>query len=804
MMLALKLSPPYEELRSASSPLAVRAASVVHDALLDVLPGPLGRCLTAGGSAGLGILARRLKVAAFNPEQARDEDGKWTAVTDLRVYHGGVKTHSAAVTYYTTNREMAESYVAMSNDRFGSGGAVHEARITLKNPAPAAIIEREAQKLGIDNSLYTPASVFDAELHGEQEVRQLVRRLGQLEYDGAVLSDIAYGKQIEDQAYVVFRKARAAAFNPDEPRDEHGQWSTIQHDFQTHDPEPGFVYHATNVERAQDIASSALQTHGPSYGTEQSAWPDGSTERRSYWTAGGGRVATSFAPENGKPVLLRTRQDVRFKRESTGDIYTKKTIAASDLEMLHADGWKALHLTTASFDEASHPRDEKGQFAVSRGWHLTDNPNFVPDPTQRPEMNSLGGDLWGKENWPQGLMVGDPEYWMHAHGYERPYVAEIEGRVTNPAGTIMHRGKEQFMQGEMKTVRVLPLDEYARETFGGTGWVEEYFGDAPNKIPQNYVGRPVSGMSADEIKQWEKRFEEYVNRTDGPRARTRNAELRTARDYVRDNLGQFAEAPGDGTGGGSGLVLNDKGQTTGPEWHRSPTGANPYGWLPPSGDAYTVPTITHHIVEDRGMWGNSHGNSSRLTGESAVQMGIPGYTKYEVTPEAERIATKFLTGIANDQGSEEVLHHSFENVRQTQFQVGDTLRLPLTATSGNVGSYGKRSASEDQQGQPVVLEFEPGTQMVAYSGMSKKDAVDLGHPRTEQGKLAAIKERGYVWDEAIVAGGFRIESVRTEYMGSQHSNTPRQNHETVQIYGKVVRLKQVETFDLKTGWRARG
>jgi hypothetical protein len=135
-------------------------------------------------------------------------------VSNQQVYHGGTSEHSAAVTYYTINKEMAQSYVEMSNDRFGSGGELHEARITIAKPATQDVISREALKVGIENEMYTPASVFDSELHGETEVKQLVRRLTQLGYDGAVLTDIAYGKEIEDKAYIVFHGHVAKASPP--------------------------------------------------------------------------------------------------------------------------------------------------------------------------------------------------------------------------------------------------------------------------------------------------------------------------------------------------------------------------------------------------------------------------------------------------------------------------------------------------------------------------------------------------------------------------------------------------------------
>jgi pterin-4a-carbinolamine dehydratase/GNAT superfamily N-acetyltransferase len=238
---------------------------------------------------------------------------------------------------------------------------------------------------------------------------------------------------------------------------------------------------------------------------------------------------------------------------------------------------------------------------------------------------------------------------------------------------------------------------------------------------------------------------------------------------------------------------------SGGDWNSSPDdGSDPYGWQQLSGNQYIVPAITHKVVRENGAWGYSHGNSQAITGAAAAQMSIPGY-RTDDNGRVNQVATRFLTEIANDSsGSEEVLHHSFENIRGTNFQVGDTLRLPLTASSGDVGDYGKRLDKEDQSGQPVVFEFEKGTQMVAYGGMKLADARDGGHKTIHD----AIKDRGHVWDEAIVAGGFKVTGVETKYMGSQHDRQSK--GVTQQIYGKVVRLKQTETYHPKNGWTTRG
>lgn len=118
----------------------------------------------------------------------------------------------------------------------------------------------------------------------------------------------------------------------------------------------GFVYHATNEERLYDILHARrLVTHGPSYGTDQFAWPDGSREKRSYWSENAGSV-WCFAPEEGCSVVLRTKKTVQFRRESTGDIYTTKSVPVSQLEVLTDTGW----VPAASLRENPAPRRGTG------------------------------------------------------------------------------------------------------------------------------------------------------------------------------------------------------------------------------------------------------------------------------------------------------------------------------------------------------------------------------------------------------------------------------------------------------------
>jgi hypothetical protein len=101
--------------------------------------------------------------------------------------------------------------------------------------------------------------------------------------------------------------------------------------------EPGYAYHATNAERLQEIADSGkLDIHKPSHGTDQDVWPDGSTEKRAYFTSKA-NTAWQFAPEEGTPVAIRVK-DTGLKVESTGDHYSKAPIKSDQLEYLGKDG----------------------------------------------------------------------------------------------------------------------------------------------------------------------------------------------------------------------------------------------------------------------------------------------------------------------------------------------------------------------------------------------------------------------------------------------------------------------------------
>lgn len=120
----------------------------------------------------------------------------------------------------------------------------------------------------------------------------------------------------------------------------------------------GYHYHATNHENLHSIAQTGkLLTHRPDHGTDQSAWPDGSRKKRAYFHHNP-ESTKHFAPEHGKPVLIRTKHPV--KRESTGDSYVEKPIHVKHLEYLgHNNTWHPVSALSSSQHSEGIEYDDK-------------------------------------------------------------------------------------------------------------------------------------------------------------------------------------------------------------------------------------------------------------------------------------------------------------------------------------------------------------------------------------------------------------------------------------------------------------
>lgn len=160
----------------------------------------------------------------------------------------------------------------------------------------------------------------------------------------------------------------------------------------------------------------------------------------------------------------------------------------------------------------------KSQKAASpkvRSWHITDNPKFSLDPARVGQVNStLGGAM--KE--PGIFVTQDPEFWVNGHNYIRPFIAEIE----HPAeiGSGYYEAKDQYLParlyGQSKVKRLIPLDEWVRETYHEPGWIEEGLGDKVPPIPSDYhyTGPDVRDMPPEQVQRYMDRTAAYIENSD--------------------------------------------------------------------------------------------------------------------------------------------------------------------------------------------------------------------------------------------------------------------------------------------------
>jgi len=145
--------------------------------------------------------------------------------------------------------------------------------------------------------------------------------------------------------------------------------------------EPGYAYHATNLDNLYEIAESGkLRTHAPDFGTDQRAWPDMSIEERAYFSADP-KHSYSFAPEDGTPVILRTKRTGEIFQESTGDLFSRKPIDKKALEYLGDDNkWHPLDALEGhphgKFDMSKIGTGEGNQ-AYGHGIYLAETPDVA-------------------------------------------------------------------------------------------------------------------------------------------------------------------------------------------------------------------------------------------------------------------------------------------------------------------------------------------------------------------------------------------------------------------------------------------
>ena len=102
-------------------------------------------------------------------------------------------------------------------------------------------------------------------------------------------------------------------------------------------------------------------------------------------------------------------------------------------------------------------------------YHLTAKVDFRLDPKFRPQNNTTMGGKWPE---PGIFLTDSVEHWGNGYGYWQPWVVEFDV----PGGVGQNFGRETFVPAtefdRLRMVRVIPLDAYCREVYGGWGWSE--------------------------------------------------------------------------------------------------------------------------------------------------------------------------------------------------------------------------------------------------------------------------------------------------------------------------------------------
>jgi hypothetical protein len=185
------------------------------------------------------------------------------------------------------------------------------------------------------------------------------------------------------------------------------------------------------------------------------------------------------------------------------------------------------------------------------------------------------------------------------------------------------------------------------------------------------------------------------------------------------------------------------------------------------------------------IWGSSKSNSFEMAGYSAKLMGIDGFKYKEEwnSPKALKTDTiKILDAINNDKiGSEEPTFHGFQNIQNKQFKIGESVKIPLTATASDIESaegYGIERLRQNQKGSPTIYEFPKGTKIAPYSVNKTKDDI----------------ESFGIYGEAITSGEFKVSDIKKRTIQKWYEDT--QKYEPLEI--DVITLKQSRTFNPKS------
>ena len=133
-------------------------------------------------------------------------------------------------------------------------------------------------------------------------------------------------------------------------------------------------------------------------------------------------------------------------------------------------------------------------------YHLTDRARFKLDPRFMPADNALA--IENRSGRPGIYLAQDVEQWLNGMGYWRPFVVElqVDPSVISDPGVHGRWGGEMFVPAssfdKLRVKRVIPLDAYARETYGEPGWIESGLGvefDTGQPIMARYKGYRYAG-----------------------------------------------------------------------------------------------------------------------------------------------------------------------------------------------------------------------------------------------------------------------------------------------------------------------
>jgi len=221
----------------------------------------------------------------------------------------------------------------------------------------------------------------------------------------------------------------------------------------------------------------------------------------------------------------------------------------------------------------------------------------------------------------------------------------------------------------------------------------------------------------------------------------------------------------------------------------------------------TSATFDQLPIEHQQLWGDHHEGSRAITDASVHIMGMTPYTdkpgdivqqasEHVPTDEtAMTVAEAMLNSLTQEpKGSSQLLSgQSMSDERLAKFQVGSTVRLPLTATfdknwtdemadeTGEEPQTPIQMASKFAQGKtnfgsstlaggnPVVLQFGTATPRLDYGtkygqNIGKQEAEDAGEP--EAAEDYAMPDSG----ERIVAGDFKVTSSKTVYEKDEYGD----------------------------------